>query len=69
MLNPFSMPLIMWIPDLPKISLKTRFPSSLPQVIEGRGWKCGREAQRYLGDRSKFMKIVNSVCSGRMNRP
>jgi len=61
--------LILQIPDLPKISSKTRFISLLLQVLEGRGGRCGREAWRYLGDRSKFMKIVNSVCSGRMNRP
>jgi hypothetical protein len=51
---------------LPKISLKTRFISLLLQVLERRGGRCGREAWRYLGDRPKFMKIVNSFYSRRM---
>ena len=53
--------LIIWIPELPKISLKTRLLSLLLQVLEGCGGRCGREAWRYLGDRPNFMQIVNSV--------
>jgi hypothetical protein len=55
MLNPFSMLLIIWIPELPKISIKTRLLSLLLQVLEGRGGRCGRRTPRGPWRSAKFL--------------
>ena len=47
--------LIIWIPELPKISLKTRLLSLLLQVLEGRGGRCGRRTPRGPWRSAKFL--------------